>query len=86
MCVSVNDLSEGTRDVAFECKVLSCYGNWDPKKQLKFAYLHCDVINKSGLTTVTVSLKSLEIEQHQAKFHVKSILRINTIFIKLGVC
>ena len=50
MCVSMDDLSEGTRDVAFECKVLSYYGNWDPRKQLKFAYLHCHVIDRSGLT------------------------------------
>ena len=46
MCVSMDDLSEGTRDVVFECKVLSHYENWDPRKQLKFAYLHCDVIDR----------------------------------------
>ena len=83
MYVSVDDLSEGTRDVAFEYKALSCYGNWNPRKQLKFAYLHCDVIGRSGLTIVIVNLKSPKIEQHQAKFHVESILRIENFGISL---
>ena len=83
MCVSVDDLSEGTRDVAFECKVLSCYGNWDPRKQLKFPYLHCDVINRLGLTTVTVSLKTPEIEQHQARFHIGLVLHIENFGVSL---
>ena len=83
MCVSVEDINEGTRDVAFECKDRSCYGDWDPRKQLKFAYLHCDVINRSVLTTVTVSLKSLEIQQHQAKFYVESILHIENFGVSL---
>ena len=83
LSVSVDDLSEGTRDVAFECKVLSRYGNWDPRKQLKFAYLHCDVIDRLGLTTVTVSLKTPEIEQHQAKFHVRSVLHIENFGVSM---
>ena len=56
---------------------------WDPRKQLKFAYLHCDVIDRSSLTTMTMSLKSLEIEQHQTKFHVGLVLRIENFGIPL---
>ena len=83
MCISIDDLSECTRDIAFECKILSRYGNWDPRKQFKLAYLHCDVIDRLGLTTVTVNLKSPKIEQHQARFHVGSVLRIENFGVSL---
>ena len=83
MFVPMNDLSEDTNDVAFECKFLSRYGNWDLKKQLKFAYLHCNVIDRSGLTTMTMSLKGLKIEQYQEKFHVRSILCIENFGVSL---
>ena len=38
--------------------------------------MHCNVIDRSSLTTVTVSLKSPKIKQHQAKFQVESVLHI----------
>ena len=53
------------------------------RKQLKFTYLHCDVIDRLGLTTVTVSLKTPEIEQHQAKFHVGLVLHIENFDVSL---
>ena len=74
MVVSVDDLSEDSRNVLFESKILSRYENWDAMKQLKSAYLHCDMIDKLRLTIVTMSLKSPEIEQHQTKLPCRSII------------
>ena len=65
-------LSEGTRDVAFECKGLSRYGNWNLRKQLKFAYLNCDVIDRLGLTIVTVNLKSVNYDYWIRKDHLEN--------------
>ena len=41
------------------------------------------MIDRSSLTIVTVTLKSPEIEQHQAKFQVGSILCIENICVLL---
>jgi hypothetical protein len=40
LVVTVDDISEGSKDVAFEGKVLCWYGNWDTSKEYKFSYLH----------------------------------------------
>lgn len=51
--MSVDEILEGMRDVAFEGKVLNRYGNYDSEKVTEFKYLHCDLIDKEGFTTVT---------------------------------
>ena len=76
LVVSVDDLTEGTRDVAFEGKILSRYGNWDPTKDVKHPYLHCDLLDREGYTTITMSLVRPQIEQHEGKLNVGSFIRI----------
>jgi hypothetical protein len=76
LVVSIDDINEGSRDVAFEDKVLCRYGNWDSSKDHKYPYLHCDLIDRAGFTTITVSLRNPHIEQHEGKLHVGSYVRI----------
>ena len=76
LVVSVDDITEGSRDVAFEGKILSRYGNWDPSKDVKHPYVHCDLLDRAGYTTITVSLVRPQIEQHEGKLNVGSFVRI----------
>ena len=48
LVVFVDDINEGSRDVAFENKVLCRYGNWNTSKEHKFPYLHYDLIDRAG--------------------------------------
>lgn len=66
--VNVNDLHQGLRDVAFEGKVLCWYEtfNWivcNAMRDLDYAYLYCDLLDKGGLTTVTMQIKTPFIEE-----------------------
>jgi hypothetical protein len=74
LVVSIDDINEGSRDVVFESKVMCRYGNWVISKEHKFPYLHCDLIDRAGFTTITVSLKHPKIEQHKEKLHVGSFV------------
>jgi hypothetical protein len=74
LVVSVDDINEGSRDVAFEGKVLCRYRNWDLNKEHKFLYLLCDLIDTIGFTTITISVRNPQIEQHEAKLHVESFV------------
>jgi hypothetical protein len=60
--LSSNNGFEAEVDVAFEGKVLCRYGNWDSSKDHKYPYLHCDLIDRAGFTTITVSLRIPHIE------------------------
>lgn len=33
MIVSIDDINDGRREVSFDGKILSWYGNWDPVKK-----------------------------------------------------
>jgi hypothetical protein len=74
LVVFVDDISGGSRDVTFEGKVLCSYGNWDPSKECNFPYLHCNLIDRECLTTITISIRNPQIEQHEAKLHVGSFV------------
>ncbi|KAG0595196.1 hypothetical protein M758_UG148100 [Ceratodon purpureus] len=76
MVVSVDEIMEGLRDVAFEGKVLNRYGNYDFTKVIEFKYLHCDLVDSQGFTTVTVSVKDEEVRAHESKLRVGQIIRV----------
>jgi hypothetical protein len=76
LVVSVDDINEGNRDVAFEGKVLCWYRNWDPSKERNFPYLHCNLIDRAGFTTITISVRNPQIKQHEVKLHVGSFVQI----------
>ncbi len=66
----VDDLDFGIRDVAFEAMVLNRYGTFDQitNKSMEdpsYAYLHCDLLDRATLTTITLKVKLLHMcEQH----------------------
>jgi hypothetical protein len=67
LVVMVDDLDFGIRDVAFEAKVFNRYGTFDQiaNKSMEnpsYTYLHCDLLDKAALTTITLKVKSPYIE------------------------
>jgi hypothetical protein len=68
----MEDIDHTIRNVVFECLVLNVYGNSSISftslfKSMAFSYLHVDVIDTMGTTTMIVSIKGGLIKTH-AKF------------------
>jgi hypothetical protein len=68
--VMMDGLDFGIKDVAFEANVLNWYGTFDriANKSMEdpsYAYLHCDLLDKVALTTITLRVKSPHIEMHE---------------------
>jgi hypothetical protein len=66
----MDDLDFGIIDVAFEAKMFNKYGtfNWIIKKSMEdpvYAYLHCDLLDKVVITTITLKVKSPNIKMHE---------------------
>jgi hypothetical protein len=62
LVVAVHDLDFRIRDVAFDAKVLNRYGTFDQianrsMEDPGYAYLHCDLLDKVALTTITLKVK-----------------------------
>jgi hypothetical protein len=69
LIVAMDDLDFGIRDV-FEAKVFDRYGTLNQianrsMENLGYAYLHCDLLNKATLTTITLIIKSPHINMHE---------------------
>ncbi len=70
LVVAVDDLDFEIKDVVFEAKVFNRYGTFDwianrSMEDPSYAYLHCDLLNKVALTTITSKVKSPYIEMHE---------------------
>jgi hypothetical protein len=70
LVIVVDDLDFGIRDVAFEANVLHRYGTFDRianrnMKYLSYAYLHCDLLDRVTLATITLRTKSPHIDMHE---------------------
>jgi hypothetical protein len=68
--VVVDDLDFGIKDVAFEAKMFNKYGNFDQitNKSMEnpsYAYLHCDLLGRATLTTITLRVKSPHVKMHE---------------------
>jgi hypothetical protein len=66
----MDDLDFGVRDVVFEAKVLNRYGTFDRitnrnMEDPSYAYLHCDLLDKATLTTITFKIKSPHIDMYE---------------------
>jgi hypothetical protein len=66
----VDDLYFGIRDVAFEANVFNRYGTFgwvanNTMEDLGYAYLHCDLLDMTALTTITLKVKSFHINMHE---------------------
>jgi hypothetical protein len=68
--VIVDDLDFKVRDVAFKTKMLNRNGTFDqiPNRSMedpRYAYLHCDLLDKAALTTITLRIKSTRTDMHE---------------------
>jgi hypothetical protein len=58
----VDDFNFGVRDVVFEAKMFNKHGTFDGiantnMEDPSYAYLHCNLLNKATLTTITFKVK-----------------------------
>jgi hypothetical protein len=65
----MEDIDHKVRNVVFECLVLNVYDNLSisstsPSKFMVFAYLHANVFDAVGTTTITISIKEGLIKTH----------------------
>jgi hypothetical protein len=63
LVVAVDDLYFGVNDVVYKAKVFNRHGTFDQitnrnMENLDYAYLHCDLLNKATLTTISLKVKS----------------------------
>ncbi len=68
LVVTMDDLDFRIRNVAFEAKVFNKYGTFDQianRSMEGYAYLHCDLLNETTLTTITLRMKSPHIKMHE---------------------
>jgi len=69
LVVAMDDLDFGIKDV-FEAKVFDRYGTFSQianrsMEDPSYAYLHCDLLNRATLTTITLIMKSPHINMHE---------------------
>jgi hypothetical protein len=70
LVVEVDDLDFRIRDVAFEAKMFNRYGTFDQivnkgMEDPSYAYLHCDLLDRAALTTITLRVKLPYIQMHE---------------------
>jgi hypothetical protein len=70
LVIAVDDLNFRIKDVAFEAKVFNRYGTFDQitnkgMEDPSNAYLHCDLLDRASLTTITLRVKLPYIEMHE---------------------
>jgi hypothetical protein len=70
LVVVVDDLDFRIKVITFEVKVFNRYGTFDrianrSMEDPSYAYLHCDLLDKATLTTITLRVKSPYIEMHE---------------------
>ncbi len=58
----VDDLDFGVKDVTFETKMFNRYRTFDrianrSVEDMGYAYLHCDLLERAALTTITLRVK-----------------------------
>jgi len=87
MVLLVVQIDKNTQDVAFEGKILSHYGTYDyirfnKTKDRGYAYLHCHVIDKECLKTITLFVCTPLIEHHQTKLVPGTYVRVENFVVK----
>jgi UDP-N-acetylenolpyruvoylglucosamine reductase len=63
----VDDLYFGVKDVVFKAQVFNRHGTFDRianknMENLEYAYLHCDLLNKTAFTPISFKVKSPQID------------------------
>jgi len=85
--VVVDDLDFEIKDVAFEAKVLNRYDTFDQianrnMENLSYAYLHCDLLDRVALTTITLRVKSPYIKMHEQHLQKCMFVRVENFGIE----
>jgi hypothetical protein len=87
LVIMVDDLNFKIRDVAFEAKVFNRYGTFDQianrsMEDLGYAYLHCDLLDRVVLTTITLRVKSPYIKMHEQHLQKDMFIRVENFGIE----
>ncbi len=77
----------GIRDVAFEAKVFNRYGTFDHvinnnMEDPGYAYLHCDLLDRAIITTITLRVKSPYIKMHEQHLQKGMFVRVENFGIE----
>ncbi len=82
----VEDIDHTIHNVAFDCFVLIVYGNSffsrSLAKSIVYSYLHANVIDSVGNTTIIISIKGALIETHFKFIKKGNFLRLENFSIK----
>jgi len=97
--VAMDDLDFGIRNIAFEAKVLNRYGTFDQitnrsMEDSNYAYLHCDLLDRVALTTITLRVTSPHIKMHKQHLQKGMFVKVKFFCIdqnpkgvlKKGIC
>jgi hypothetical protein len=88
LIIAMDDLDFEIKNVAFEAMVFNRYGTFDQianknMEDLGYAYLHCDLLDKTFLTKITLRVKSLHIEMHEQHLQKGIFMRVENFNIEL---
>ncbi len=82
----LEDIDHTIRNVAFDCLVLSVYGNFSLfgslAKSIAYSYLHANVIGSMGTTTIIINIKGTLIKTHSKLIKKGNFFRLEDFSIK----
>jgi hypothetical protein len=85
MTIVVDDLDCGVWDFAFETKVFNRYGTFNcinkSSEGPSYVYLHCDLLDKTTSTTITLKTKSSHLKMHEHLLQKGMYVRV----VKFGI-
>jgi hypothetical protein len=87
LVVTMDDLDFEIKVVVLEAKVFNKYDTFDriankSTKDPSYAYLHCDLLDKAALTTITLRVKSLYIDMHEQHLEKGMFMRLENFGIE----
>ena len=81
--VLLEGIDNAIRDVGFECFVLSCYGStMSPSKSSTHWFLHADVTDTVGTTTITETVKGNLVKTHVDKLKREKFLHLENCNVR----
>ncbi len=87
LVVVVDDLDFRIKDVAFEAKVFNRYGTFDQianrsMKDLGYAYLHYNLLDRATLTIITLKVKLPYIEMHEPHLQENMFVKVEIFCVE----
>jgi hypothetical protein len=86
LIIVMDDFEFWIKNVAFEVKMFNKYGIFDQitnrnMKNLRYAYLHCDLLDKVALTTIALKLKLVHIKTHEQHLQKNMFIKVKLFSI-----